>query len=173
MRFEPEARFRAVAEEAVARETGRLRALVPSACVEHVGSTAVPGSLTKGDVDLQVRVPPEGFAAAEAALAGAYERNLGSAPAPGFAAFERKGPPIDVGVQLTAIGSERDFFWRLRDLLLARPDLRLRYDALKRAHEQASMAAYRAAKERFFEALLAMPELAALPDPMGGGKAGG
>ena len=60
-----------------------------------------------------------------------------------------------MGIQLTVIESRFDFFWRIRDLFLARPDLRDAYDALKRAHEGRSMAEYRDAKERFFAPLLA------------------
>lgn len=34
----------------------RVRALLPGVSVEHVGSTSLPDGLTKGDLDVQVRV---------------------------------------------------------------------------------------------------------------------
>ena len=160
--FLPEEAFRANIESAWARESACLARLVPSADLQHVGSTAVPGSLTKGDLDIQVRVRAEDFAAAERALGSTYGRNTGSSHLPGvFAAFERAGGPVSVGVQLTTIGSELDVFWRFREVLLARPDLRLTYDALKRAHEGGAMDAYRAAKSALFDRLLTEPEFVA------------
>jgi GrpB-like predicted nucleotidyltransferase (UPF0157 family) len=174
VRFLTEPAVRAAVAALCRREVAALRALVPGADVQHVGSTAVPGSLTKGDLHLQVRVPAEHFAAAEAALAEAYPRNPGSMYLPGvFAAFERKGDideprrgaSIDLGVQLTAIDGEVDVFWRFREVLLARPDLAAEYDALKRRHEGAAMSAYRTAKDSFFARLRSEPEFAAAQLP--------
>jgi len=34
----------------------RIENLLPNADIQHVGSTAIPYSLTKGDLDIQVRV---------------------------------------------------------------------------------------------------------------------
>ena len=159
--FLPEEAFRAEVDATWAREAACLRVLVPGADVQHVGSTAVPGTLTKGDLDLQVRVEPGSFAAAERALGGAYAWNTGSSHLPGiFAAFCAPVGSMDVGVQLTAIGSEVDTFWRFREVLRARPDLRHAYDNLKRGHQGGSMAVYRAAKGAFFERLRAEPEFA-------------
>lgn len=47
----------------------RLRRLLPGAEIEHIGATAIPGTLTKGDVDLCVRVARAGFRAAADTLA--------------------------------------------------------------------------------------------------------
>jgi hypothetical protein len=91
------------------------------------------GVAHEGDLDLQVRVVPATFAAADAAIATVYARNLRSTHTPYFSAFEASGKP-DLGVQLTVIDSPR-IFWRVRDVLLARADLRAEYDALKQRHE--------------------------------------
>ena len=45
----------------VDQETRRIMRLLPYVDVHHVGSTAIPNALTKGDVDLNVRVPPSNF----------------------------------------------------------------------------------------------------------------
>ena len=60
------------AEAAVEHHRSVVFALVSGAEVEHVGSTAVPGALTKGDVDLLVRVGERGFPAAVESLRGRY-----------------------------------------------------------------------------------------------------
>ncbi|MBI5067023.1 MAG: GrpB family protein [Deltaproteobacteria bacterium] len=159
--FHPEAHWRAAVRDAWERETALLAVLLPGADLQHVGSTAVPGSLTKGDLDIQVRVEAAAFADAEAVLSRNYARNAGSPSLPGFAAFEKPDAHPSIGLQLTAIGGEWDLFWRFREVLLARPDLRARYDDLKRAHEGKPMAGYRRAKDRFFEELRALPDFAA------------
>jgi GrpB-like predicted nucleotidyltransferase (UPF0157 family) len=159
--FEREERFRERVDAAWRREAGHLHVLLPGADLQHVGSSAIPGSLTKGDLDIQVRVPTAAFPAAEAALAAYYPRNTGSSVVPGFAAFELRGPPVDVGIQLTIIDGPCDFFWRFREVLLAREQQRVAYDELKRAHEGGLMDAYRRAKERFFEDLRQTAEYAA------------
>jgi GrpB-like predicted nucleotidyltransferase (UPF0157 family) len=150
--FLPEQHFRERVRDAWEREAALLRSSLPAADVQHVGSTAIPGSLTKGDLDVQVRVALDAFATADEVLSRCYRRNPGSSLAPGFAAFEKPGSPA-VGVQLTVIGSALDDFWRFREVLLCRPDLVREYDALKRSFEGRPMADYRAAKDAFFERL--------------------
>src|SRR5687767_5045238 len=82
-------------------EHGRvIRTLLPRARVEHVGSTAVPGSVTKGDLDICVIVEPADLPEADALLGGRYRRNLGSIHTAEFAAFTADGGAIDVGIQL-------------------------------------------------------------------------
>jgi GrpB-like predicted nucleotidyltransferase (UPF0157 family) len=145
---EEEIRERVVA--IFARRRAELEQLLPGARVEHIGSTAVPGSLTKGDVDICVIVGREQFEPASRALAERFRIHQPENWSPTLASFTV--PPddgIDVGIQLVPAGSsdERAFVgWR--DRLLADPDLRDRYDELKRSHRADGMDAYRAAKER-------------------------
>lgn len=54
MRFVGEETIRTLARSVAERHRDRILAWLPGALVEHVGSTAVPGALTKGDVDLVV-----------------------------------------------------------------------------------------------------------------------
>lgn len=143
-------------------QRARLEQLLPYADVLHVGSTAVPGSLTKGDLDIQVRVPPSRFEEASALLARHYPRNTKSTSTEAFTAFEDPSGAVPLGIQLTAIDSEYDVFWRFRDLFLRQRDLVESYNALKRAHEGGDMTAYRADKDKFFDALRETPEFRAL-----------
>jgi len=100
-------------------------ALLPAAEVEHVGATAVPGALTKGNVDLLVRVPERDFAEAVLILRKRYvvhqphnwTRTLASFKAPGAS-----DPPV--GIQLVVAGSDADgFFGPFRDALINDPAL--------------------------------------------------
>lgn len=135
-----------------------LKTLLPQADVQHVGSTAVPGSLTKGDLDIQIRVLASGFKTAESVLARHYPRNTKSTSTDEFTAFEDPAGAVPLGIQLTTIGGELDIFWRFREVFLRRSDLVETYNELKRAHEGGDMAEYRAAKDRFFDAMKQTPE---------------
>ncbi|HZI91378.1 MAG TPA: GrpB family protein [Thermoleophilaceae bacterium] len=54
--FIPQAEIRQAADSAAAEHSRRILERLPGAEINHVGATAVPGALTKGDVDLAVRV---------------------------------------------------------------------------------------------------------------------
>jgi len=69
-----------------------------SAEVLHVGATAVPGCLTKGDLDIVVRVDRVDFAFSEALLAKRFSRNEGSIRTDEFAAFEDPDRCPNLGV---------------------------------------------------------------------------
>ncbi|HEU4882417.1 MAG TPA: GrpB family protein [Longimicrobium sp.] len=147
--FGNEKEFREAARRAYEEHHRALGALLPRARIEHVGSTAVPGSVTKGDLDICVLVDPADFLEADALLAGRCARNHGSIHTTSFAAFTVDGGAIDVGIQLVAAGSEWDTFVRWRDLLRSHPVLRRAYDELKRRYDGGPMDDYRAAKASF------------------------
>lgn len=129
---------------------GRWKNDLPkSAVIEHVGATAVPGCLTKGDLDICIRTDPQDFDEAERQLARSFERNRGSVRSDAFAAFmdDERIPPL--GVQLVAKGSELDFFVRFRDRLREDANLLSSYNDLKRRYEGRDMEEYRSAKADF------------------------
>ncbi|MFT3862872.1 MAG: GrpB family protein [Solirubrobacterales bacterium] len=139
------------------RHRTELLTLLPRARVEHIGSTAVPGSLTKGDLDLCVLVSAPAFGPATRTLAARHEIHQPDNWTPTFAGFTAPAEGgIDVGIQLAVAGSadERAFVgWR--DRLRSDPSLRARYDEIKRRHHDDGADAYRAAKARLIEEALA------------------
>ena len=144
------------AEQAFAAWAVTLAAILPpNAEIEHIGATAVPGCLTKGDLDILVRVARADFAAAEAALAARFDRNLGSVRTSEFAAFADEAADPPLGVQLAVRGGELDDFLAFRDLLRADPALLAAYNALKRRHHGGSMQAYRSEKDALIARALA------------------
>ncbi len=149
-------RAREAAERLFETVEHELRALLPeTAEILHVGATAIPGCLTKGDLDVVIRVEHADFRASETILADRYARNLGSARTEDFAAFEDGGRTPHLGIQLTAKGAAFDIFHRFAATLRADPDLVRRYNALKIAYDGQPMDDYRAAKDAFVaEALI-------------------
>jgi len=132
------------------RLAAQIRSLCPAARIEHVGSTAVPESWTKGDLDVCVIVLAGDFETAEKALASRFPRNTGSTAETNFASFLAPEP----GIQLVVEGSALDLFCRFRDLLRANAGLRAEYDTVKQAHAAAGTDGYREAKRRFIEQAL-------------------
>lgn len=146
------------AEETFFKHKALIEKLLPEADVQHVGSTAIPNSITKGDLDIQVRVDTNIFSNAVKELAKLYELNEGSVKTETFRAFKDDSTVPPVGVQLTVINSEFDFFWKFREILLMNDNYRKEYDNLKRNYEGKEMEDYREAKNKFFEKVMASPE---------------
>ena len=156
MRFVPERELREQVEAAIAVLEVEVESVLPACEVVHIGATAVPGGLTKGDVDVLVRVPPDRYEAAVNALRNAYDVNQPENWTDDFASFDAgRREALPCGVQLVRAGSPNDrLLTEMPRRLRADPDLLERYNDLKREHEGADRDAYWEAKARFHEAEL-------------------
>ena len=157
MHFVHQADIRQAADSAAAEHRRRILARLPGAEIHHVGATSVPGALTKGDVDLAVRVDPPEFLTSSVELGCLYAVHQPENWTATYASFsdpEAADPPV--GVQLVVRESADDLlFVALRDLLRSDPELLAAYNDLKREHEGATHDDYTDAKERFWEPVLA------------------
>lgn len=106
----------------VQKHSLQIQQLIPNAEIHHLGSTAVPNALTKGDIDLQIRVKQKDFPEAKRLLLSKYELNTGSSQTSFFSAFEMEDE-LPIGVQLTVINSEIDHFWKFSEFLKANPTI--------------------------------------------------
>lgn len=131
-----------------------ILSLIPYARIEEIGSTAIAGALTKGDVDLLVSVEVPHFEAAKQVLEGRFSVNEGMEGIAHFASFKGSSAGIEYGIQLATINECEFGFIRFRDLLQQSPDLVQRYNAVKLAACHSSMDEYRAKKNEFIEATL-------------------
>ena len=129
---------------------------MPGAAVEHIGATSVPGALTKGDLDLLVRVPADRFGAAVTALEAEYAIHQPENWTPRFASFkEAPEGDVPVGLQVVVSGGESDRLFReWRDRLSRDPALLESYNELKSRHAGDEPDAYVDAKARFIEAVI-------------------
>ena len=152
------------ADDQFAVQAALLRKLIPGSDVQHVGATAIPGCITKGDVDIQVRVTPDSFVGARTALTERDRRHPGGFWGPDAASFEDESVSPPLGMHLTVKGGSCDFQWKFREVLLQREDLRRRYDDLKRRFQGGSYEEYCVQKEKFFDELRSTPEFSALRD---------
>lgn len=147
---------RAAAEQLFTQIASTLRELLPaSAEIRHIGATAITGCLTKGDLDIVVRVEQEHFARADELLAKRFARNTGSVQAGTFSAFEDAGSSPPLGIQLTAVDGPYDDFHLFVDALQRDPQLVAKYNGLKSRFDGQPMQDYRAAKDAFIAEVLA------------------
>jgi GrpB-like predicted nucleotidyltransferase (UPF0157 family) len=65
------------AEKTFLSQKKLIKEYLPGVDVQHVGSTSIPNSLTKGDLDIQVRVTAKQFPEVVEALSKLYEINEG------------------------------------------------------------------------------------------------
>jgi GrpB-like predicted nucleotidyltransferase (UPF0157 family) len=147
------AEVKGAADDIVAAFEAEWRGRLGDAEIHHIGATALPPGRTKGDVDVNLRVPADRFAAVVehlfTHLAIAQPENW----TPTFASFSAPGYELPLGVQVTVIGSAGDFLLELRDRLRADPELLRRYDELKARAAPGGADAYWQAKDRFLQEL--------------------
>jgi hypothetical protein len=140
---------------ALAILAGERRRLAALGLAAHeltlTGGSSVDGALTKGDVDLHLRVAPASFDGVVAVLEGVYEVVLPEIWQPGsLATFAVPGTALPTGVAVTPVGSPHDVrFRRSWELLAADPRLLAVYNAVKLAGPD-----YEAEKSAFFDQLL-------------------
>jgi GrpB-like predicted nucleotidyltransferase (UPF0157 family) len=138
------------AQAILATERERLAPLLPPHELRLTGGTSVVTALTKGDVDLHLRVDELDFPATVAALRQLYavvHRHMWTDTLATFSV----PAPLPTGVAVTPIGSEHDIrFVTTWQLLSSRPDLLAEYNAVK----QTAGADYEARKSAFFDRIV-------------------
>ena len=110
-----------------------LRELEIPGELEWTGGSSVPRTLTRGDVDLHLRVPAESFATTVAILKDHFPIGSPHSWAETLAVFDIPDQPLPTGLAVTPIYSEHDRrFTRAWSRIAADPDVHRRYNDLKR-----------------------------------------
>lgn len=130
----------------------RISAVLPGAEVRHIGGTSLPGLLTTGDVDVQIRVGRAEFESSKATLATMYEPLHPQSWTSDAAFFEEPGSQPHVEFALTVEGSLIDLHhgdaW---SRIAADAQLIRKYNEIKRRYDHGDVHEYLAAKRDFFE----------------------
>ncbi len=129
----------------------QIQHLLPESEIRHIGSTSIPDSLSKGDLDVLVMVKTASFEGAEQTLSKLFEDNSGTEATHYFHSYVSTEHPIEVGIQLKTIDSKWPCFLLWQKRLLEDINVRNEYDDLKRSFEGKLMTDYRRAKERLIE----------------------
>ncbi|GAB2661672.1 hypothetical protein [Kribbella swartbergensis] len=124
-----------IADEAAAIHTRVRRMLrefgIPGDLV-WTGASSVPRTLTRGDVDLHLRVPPESFATTVTMLKHRFPVGSPHSWADTLAVFDIPDQPLPTGLAVTPIDSEHDRrFTRAWSRIATDPATHRRYNELK------------------------------------------
>jgi len=134
----------------------RIWLLLPDAELHHIGATAVPGALTKGDIDILLRILPSDFPAVVVALKQHFQIKQPANWTPEFASFgDDTTYALPVGIQVVVKDSSADFLLFLRDYFVENSAALTEYNRLKTAHCKDGQEAYWNAKNEFLSRILA------------------
>lgn len=125
-----------------------LEAILPKVDIQQVGSGAVPGMIGKFDVDIQIRTTIEQFKEVVLILHKQYTPKHPDIWTDDFVIFSNNKEYL-IDIIVTVINSKYDDFYRVRDALIANPNLLKEYNELKRQYEGKSYGEYRNAKIAF------------------------
>lgn len=154
--FQPSENFRDKVTKVFPHFKAIILELLPNAEVEHMGGTAVPGALTKGDIDIQIRIRQEDFSQYLEILKHRFVENNRHLWTSDFAIFkdETEFPEEDkVDMLVTMIDSPSDVCHKYRDLLRTNSELREEYNRMKLASDGRSKEEYAEAKELIYQKL--------------------
>ncbi len=153
MKFYKECEYRDACDELFQKHKVSILNLIPHARVEHVGSSSIPGAISKGDLDIFVGISFQKFDESVALL-----KNLG---------FREKLKTLrtaelcmlesdieNVSLQVVVNGSTFEFFIEFRERLKESRALLNQYNHLKLMSVNLSEEQYRALKSEFIERVL-------------------
>lgn len=132
-----------------------LRKILPKARIEHIGSSSIPGSVSKGDLDIFVGVECDEI---DNALSILQKHNYflkeGSFECEHLKMLITDKYNHDVALQLVVNGSEYEFFIHFREILRSSPNLIGEYNALKISCAGMDENKYRKLKSDWIEKVL-------------------
>lgn len=132
-----------------------LRLVLPEARIEHIGSSSIPGSISKGDLDVFVGVDQVNFNdALEKIKRIGFVEKEGTFRSNELCMLVTTKYDYDVAVQLVSNGSEFEDFLRFRNILLSSTDLVKQYNEVKLFAENLDENEYRKNKSDFIVQVL-------------------
>ena len=139
----------------ISQLSAQLEALFPDIELHHIGATAIPGALTKGDVDVLLRVSGARFFAVVDVLKRHFTIKQPDNWTPDFASFgDDTSFALPVGIQVVVKDSENDFLLFFRDHFISHPAALAEYNRLKTTHAAEGPEGYWKAKDQFLEKIL-------------------
>jgi hypothetical protein len=139
----------------LAAERTRMRAAGVLGELVLVGGSSVPGALTRGDVDLHLRVPPDDFVRVVDRLRAMDDVVRPDIWEPTLATFA-VAAPLATGLAATPLDSEHDRrFTRTWRLLAADADLLAEHNSLKLTAVALGEVEYERRKSAFFDRVVA------------------
>lgn len=155
MNLQSSDKYQKALEQRFAAVSAWLASVVPAARIEHIGSSAIPGALSKGDLDVCLIV--EACKLEDVVLklkSFGYVEQTETLRTAELCMLIDSRPSHEHAVQVVARGSQFMFFVEFRDRLRANPQWAEQYNQVKRDAAELGEQRYRAAKARFIESVL-------------------
>ena len=135
-----------------------LLSISPNLRVEHIGSSSIPGAVSKGDLDIFIGVTQEEFNRTIQLLEsiGFYEKT-DTLRTESLRMMVTDSYEEDVAIQVVANGTEFECFIDFRDKLRSNPVLVSKYNQLKTDCKSLSHDEYRPIKSSFIKSVLNEP----------------
>lgn len=156
MRFFNPEEYQAFNEKLFLRYKSKIEEVLPDVRVEHIGASAIPTAISKGDLDIFVGVEAEAFElerVVQLLVTLGFQEKVDTLRTPELCMLESSSTK-DVAIQVVASGSEFEFFLIFRDKLRSNISLVQQYNELKLSCEDLSQDAYRLKKSAFIEQVL-------------------
>lgn len=129
--------------------------LIPDARIEHIGSSSIPGSVSKGDLDIFLGVNSNQFKEVLGVLDRiGFTEKMGTFRSNELCMLETERFSYDVAIQVVVNGSQFEDFLLFRNLLLSDNDLVEKYNQIKVSSQHLPPDLYRAKKSQFIEKVL-------------------
>lgn len=154
MRFFNPEEYQAFNEKLFLRYKSKIEEVLPDVRVEHIGASAIPTAISKGDLDIFVGV--EAFElerAVQLLVTLGFQEKFDTLRTLELCMLESSSTE-DVAIQVVASGSEFEFFLIFRDKLRSNMSLVQQYNELKLSCEGLSQDTYRLKKSAFIEQVL-------------------
>lgn len=154
MRFFNPEEYQTFNEKLFLRYKSKIEEVLPDVRVEHIGASAIPTAISKGDLDIFVGV--EAFElerVVQLLVTLGFQEKVDTLRTPELCMLESSSTE-DVAIQVVASGSEFEFFLIFRDKLRSNMSLVQQYNELKLSCEGLSQDAYRLKKSAFIEQVL-------------------
>lgn len=132
----------------------KVQQLLPHAHIEHIGASAIPGLISKGDLDIYVALDESDINQAIELLKTLNFRVKSNTLRTSQLCMLESTNGDDTAIQLVANGSEFTNFLHFKYALLTHEHLRCQYNTLKSKCEQLSAEHYRQIKSAFIQYLL-------------------
>ena len=121
--------------------------------IEHVGASSIPGALTKGDLDIEVKTNRENFKRIKDSLQKKYIVKHPEIWTDNFAIFKSEDI-LPVDILLVVAGTPYDTFTKTRDILQNTPILLKEYNQLKQKYQNETYEIYSSVKKEFYRKIL-------------------
>lgn len=141
--------------EIFARLSEDLRSVLPQARIEHIGSSSIPGSVSKGDLDVFVGIDHAYFNQALSLIKSqGFHEKEGTFRSNELCMLVTNKFNYDVAIQLVSNGSEFEDFLKFRDILKINKKLVEEYNEIKLLAQSLEESEYRQRKSVFISRIL-------------------